>query len=631
LNPPEPGPEASLGLFTSETVLEMLNSYSGRPLGRSKQRCLITNMHEKNITCKHHQFSRLLTILPLLICMMASGSLAQGAPENFVPGQILVKPAENINQEAILALFAAQGAVEIDAIHPINVRVLQVPEVALERVLAALSRNPAIEFAERNLIAPPGATPDDPIYPEQWHLPMIESSRAWTKTLGNSKVIIAILDTGVNSNHVDLAANMVPGWNFYDNNSDTRDVHGHGTAVAGSAAAQGNNTEGVASVAWNCKIMPIRISDPQGYAAVSTMAKGLTYAADQGARVANISYRVSTSSTIKTAAKYMYDRGGAVAIAAGNQGEFDPSPNNPYVLTVSATTANDKITSWSNTGNLIDLAAPGSAIYTTLRGGGYGKKSGTSFSAPIVAGVAGLVISANPNLSGEQIQEVLKMSADDLGPAGWDPTFGWGRVNAGRAVETALSYATVDTTPPVVKFITPSDKSSVSEIFSIEIAATDNDSVALIELYLNNVLVANTTKNPAIILWDTTLYENGSHQLQAKAYDPSGNSGASSITVNVLNAGDPVDALPPSVAILSPRDGDSVLRNVKVHVAAESEAGIQRVELYINGVLFGSSTSTSPTFTWNLNKYPNGQYILAAAAYDNVGNAAFSLPVTVRK
>jgi thermitase len=564
-----------------------------------------------------------------IIFMAAFSCTALAAPIKFVPGQILVKPKANVNQGVIQTLFAAQGAVEIDAIHPIDVRVLQVPEAALERVLAALSRNPAIEFAELNLMAPPGAAPNDPIFPEQWHLLKIESAGAWTKTLGDERIIIAILDTGVNSNHADLKANMVPGWNFFDNNSDTRDVHGHGTAVAGSAAAHGNNSEGVASVAWSCKIMPIRISDPQGYGAVSAMAKGLTFAADNGARVANISYAVSTSSTIRTAAKYLYDRGGVVAIAAGNQGEFISTSSNPYVLTVSATTATDRLASWSNTGNLIDLAAPGSAIYTTLRGGGYGKKSGTSFSSPIVAGVAALVISANPNLSGAQIQEVLKKSADDLGPAGWDPSFGWGRVNAARAVETALTYKIADTIPPVVNFISPSDKSSVSETIQIEIAATDNDSVALIELYMNGIRVAKTAKNPAHILWDTTLYDNGAHKLQAKAYDPSGNAGTSSIiTVNVFNA---TDVPPPVVAILSPQHGDTVSRNVKVHVVAEGEAGIQRLELYINGILFESSSSSSATFNWNVNKYPKGEYTLEAAAYDNGGNTAFSPPVTVRK
>src|SRR5438445_434046 len=152
---------------------------------------------------------------------------------------------------------------------------------------------------------------------------------------------------------------MLPGWNVYDNNSDTSDVYGHGTSVAGVAAATSNNGAGVASVAWGCKLLPVRISDLNGYATYSTIASGLTYAADHGARVANVSFRASDSSTVASAAQYFQSKGGVVAMAAGNESTFVSSADNPYVLTVSATDSNDALTSWSNTGNNIDLAAPG--------------------------------------------------------------------------------------------------------------------------------------------------------------------------------------------------------------------------------------------------------------------------------
>src|SRR5262249_39732123 len=157
-----------------------------------------------------------------------------------------------------------------------------------------------------------------------------------------------------------------------DNNSDTHDVYGHGTPVAGTAAASSNNGAGVASVTWNCRIMPVRISDTTGYAYYSTTASALTWAADHRARVANLSYEMSTSGTVTSAAQYFQSKGGVVTMSAGNYSTFVSAADNPYVLTVSATDSNDLLTTFSNYGNIIDLAAPGVGIYSTDNGGGYG-------------------------------------------------------------------------------------------------------------------------------------------------------------------------------------------------------------------------------------------------------------------
>src|SRR5438093_6643264 len=163
------------------------------------------------------------------------------------------------------------------------------------------------------------------------------------------------------------------------------------------------------------------------------MDNGLIWAADRGARVANMSYQVSDSLTVKSAAQYFQSKGGVVTIAAGNDASFDPTSDNPYVLTVGATNSTDTLAGFSTTGNQLGLTAPGISIQTTNRGSGYATWSGTSFSAPIAAGVAALVISANPSLAAAQVQNVIKQSADDLGSAGWDSSYGWGRVNAARA------------------------------------------------------------------------------------------------------------------------------------------------------------------------------------------------------
>ena len=160
---------------------------------------------------------------------------------------------------------------------------------------------------------------------------------------------------------------MVAGWNIYDNNSDSRDVYGHGTKVAGTVAAAGNNGAGVASVAWSCWIMPVRISDPTGWATYSDIASGLTWAADHGARVANISYKVTTSSTVTAAAQYFQGRGGVVASSAGNDALFDASADNPYIITVSATDPNDALYSWSSTGNNVDRRRAGMRLHDHFR------------------------------------------------------------------------------------------------------------------------------------------------------------------------------------------------------------------------------------------------------------------------
>ncbi len=266
-----------------------------------------------------------------------------GAPANTVPGRLLVKPREGINESDLQHLFAAHGAQEHDAIHQINVRILKVPEAARDRILETLQHHASIEFAEPDGVHQPSLIPNDTYYSFAWHLPKIQAPQAWDISTGSSSVTVAILDTGVESTHPDLAAKIVSGWNFYDNNSNTSDVLGHGTQVAGGAAAISNNGTGVSSLAWGCRIMPIRVSDTTGSAFDSTIAQALSWAADQGVRVANASYAVSQSSAVASAAQYFQSKGGVVTIAAGNQSTVVTAADNPYLLTISATDSSDLV------------------------------------------------------------------------------------------------------------------------------------------------------------------------------------------------------------------------------------------------------------------------------------------------
>jgi len=304
---------------------------------------------------------------------------AGSAGKNWKTGQVLVKPKAGLSDDEFDKILRGnQGKIK-EKIGNLRVHVVSVPENAEEAVVRALSKNPHIEFAELDMAYVAETTvPNDPSFTSAWHLPKIQTPNAWDVSKADG-ITIAILDTGVDSTHPDLAAQMLPGWNAADGSVNTTDVNGHGTAVAGTAAAATNNGVGVSGVAWNAKILPVRVTNnPDGSAYTSDIARGLSWAADNGADVANISFGVSGSATTTSAAQYMFSKGGLTVVSAGNSG-IDPGyADNPYMISVSATDSNDAKASWSNYGAFIDVAAPGSYILTTNRGGGYGQWNGTS-------------------------------------------------------------------------------------------------------------------------------------------------------------------------------------------------------------------------------------------------------------
>jgi hypothetical protein len=373
--------------------------------------------------------------------------------------------------------------------------------------------------------------------------------------------------------------------------------------------------------------MPIRVSDINGYATDSSIANGLTWAADHGARVANISYIVSSSSTVTTAARYFQSKGGVVTASAGNNGTFISSADNPYIITVTASNISDQLYAWSNTGNNLDLAAPGQ-VYTTIPGAGYINAAGTSFSAPIVAGVAALVMSANPSLTPAQVRDVLTKSADDLGPAGWDSSFGWGRVNAWNAVARAVGQQSVDTLPPAVSLVSPLNGSTVSGAVSVTVNASDDTAVTLVSVALDGLPLTSFVTAPYAFSWDTFSSSDGSHSLTATATDAAGNSTTSTILVNVRNS---VDNTPPTISVVSPVDGTKVSGVVTVSVSASDNTGIARVELYVDNVLQSTSTSAPFDTKWNTKKSKAGSHTVLCKAYDKAGNVGQSQVDTVYK
>ena len=343
------------------------------------------------------------------------------------------------SKEEILTSF---GLEVVDEISQIKVLVVSLPEDALLRVKSALSRNPMIDFVKENLKLSPSAIPNDEYYGFQWHLKKVGAPDAWDISSGDPSVVVAVLDSGVDLEHPDLAGKVLPGYNFYDNNYDVKDVSGHGTAVAGVAAAATNNSVGVAAIGWHCSILPIRVTDPNGYTSYSLLAKGLTYAADRGAKVAVVSFGIFGGQSLSSAAKYFMDKGGLVVASGGNTGSYCDDPDNPYIVSVSGTTSDDR--SWGTYGPYVDLSAPCSAIYTTINGGGYGNVGGTSFSAPLTAGLIGLIFSASPSLAPNQVEQILKSTAVDLGDPGYDVYYGWGRINASKALKATVGSSHPD-------------------------------------------------------------------------------------------------------------------------------------------------------------------------------------------
>lgn len=553
-------------------------------------------------------------------------------------GRILVMPRAGLPDAEFAKILRPHGG-KARAIGGTGVYIVDLPSNASEQAVAALlAHNPHVKFAELDRRIAPGLAINDPYAGSEWHLAKIGAMTAWDSTQG-SGVIIAILDSGVDGTHPDLAANLVAGWNFYDNNSNTTDVYGHGTAVAGTAAAVTNNGTGVASVAGGAKIMPIRISDTTGYAYWSTVAQGVTWAADHGAKVANLSYvGAAASSSVQSAAQYMKNKGGLVVVAAGNNGVNENITPTTTLIPVSATDSNDQITSWSSYGSFVAVSAPGLGIWTTTNGGGYGQWWGTSFASPVTSGVVALIMAAKPILSAAQVENILYSTAVDLGAAGRDVYYGYGRVNAAGAVAAALGAAAVpDTTPPIGSITDPLGSATVSGVATVNVSASDNVGVTRVELRANGVNIATDTVAPYGFSWDTTKQANGSATLVAYTFDAAGNSSASpAVTVNVANNSPTMlaDIMPPAVTFQSPTPGSVLNGSVVITTNASDNNGAAGITqwLYIDGVQKASSTGGTLSFKLNLRPMAAGIHVLQVVARDAAGNtSSASEAVTVQK
>ena len=555
----------------------------------------------------------------------AQGNGNSSNSESFAAGRILVMPRAGMPEDALDKILKDNGGGKARRVGRSELRIVDLPPGLEKHSVDKLARHPHIKFAELDQRIAPAAAANDPLAGGAWHLDKVRAPLAWDLSMG-AGVTIAILDSGVDGTHPDLATRMVPGWNFYDNNADTSDVHGHGTGVAGAAAATLNNGTGVAAIAGAARIMPVRIADANAWATWSTVAQGLTWAADQGARVANISYNgVAGSSSIRSAAQYMQNKGGVVVVAAGNNSKDEGISPTTTMIPVSATDSADLRASFSSWGDFVAMSAPGVGIWTTVRGGSYQTWQGTSLASPVVAGVVALMMSRKPSLTGAQIEQALFQSAVDLGAAGRDPVYGYGRVDAAAAVAAVDSATTtLDTQSPASAVANPIGNSTVSGLVAVDVSASDNRGVVRVDLMVNGIKVASDTSAPFAFTWDSTRVANGMVELKAVAVDAAGNVGASApVSANVANTV-VVDTTAPSVAITSPANGGRVSGTVSITLSASDNQGTAGLsnEIYINNVRMATGAGGGLSFNWNTRKVSSGTHTIEARSRDAAGNAS---------
>ncbi len=557
------------------------------------------------------------------LALTAGHAQAQGAaPTEWAKGRLIVMQRAGLAQAELDKVLKPHGG-KSRRIGNSNLHVVELPTGGSETsVVRLLQKHPLLKFAELDYKVRRAMQPNDPYVGSEWHLAMIKAQGAWDKVTGTG-VTIAILDTGVLSTHPDLAANIVPGWNAFDNNSQTADVEGHGTETAGTAAAVLNNGTGVAGVAGGAKIMPIRVTDAAAIGYYSTIASGVTYAADHGARIASVSLApLFSSSTVASAGEYLKSKGGLLVVGAGNSGTDQNWPSVTSMIVVSATDGSDSRASWSSYGGMVSVAAPGVGIWTTSLDGGYRSVNGTSYSTPATAGVLALIMAANPLLTASQVENVLYSSAVDLGTPGRDIYFGYGRVDADAAVRLAISTTAADSQKPTVAIAAPVGNASVTGVVPIDVSASDNVGVARVELRVNGVVVASDAVAPYQFAWDSSAL-SGNVTLTAVAYDGAGNSQVSAgVTVNATNTVIGGDTTPPSITISNPKDGSDVTGTLQIRVTAGDNSGAAQLKesLFIDGVQVASATGGSLNYAWNTRKAALGMHSISAVAVDAAGN-----------
>jgi thermitase len=371
--------------------------------------------------------------------------------------EVLVKYTDGVSTAQRVALFERTGVTKtVGSVAGVGVKVVRVSGDPAA-VAARLNRSSLVRYAEPNVILRAQAIPNDPRFGELWGLNNandadIDAPEGWDAAglgafPGAGGVRIGIVDTGIEQAHPDLSGQTVacarsqgllPIMSGSIQVGQCADDNDHGTHVAGTIAAKANNGTGVAGVAFNADLVVCKaLGGPLGTGSTGDVANCINWVASQGARVISMSLGGGASTTLKNAVAAAWNNGnGALVVAAaGNDGDatLNYPAAYPEVVSVAATDRNDARASFSNANSDVEIAAPGVDVLSTIRGGGYGTLSGTSMATPHVSAVAGVLRQLFPSESAAAIRSRLTAAVNDLGPAGRDASFGFGRVNLCKA------------------------------------------------------------------------------------------------------------------------------------------------------------------------------------------------------
>lgn len=397
----------------------------------------------------------------------SSAIKAGAAPARYVAGQLVIKLAANSKAAADLGLFLSSRygdqVKSLRRVKHLDYLLLETtPETDLAEFKDRLAAEKWVLAVSFNYLASMNATiPNEQFFSYQYALlnngqvyypeknlrgtnaADIKATEGWSWSTGSSGSTIAIIDTGIALAHEDLKNKIMPGYDFVNDDADPQDDNGHGTLIASLAAAETNNGIGIAGVAWNASLLPVKVLDSAGNGSYLTIAAGIKYAADQGAKVLNLSLGGDNDSFIlKDACQYAFDKGCSLVAASGNAGSETvqfPAAYDQLCTAVGASDANDALAAFSNRGPQIDVVAPGVWVYgarfdparpTELRF--YDWASGTSLAAAHVSGAVALLISYKPLLTNQQIMAMLKYTAADVNSSlkpGVDTDMGYGRID----------------------------------------------------------------------------------------------------------------------------------------------------------------------------------------------------------